>query len=145
MVASKRQTAAMQAGIDAAVGHRDRGHGHLEGAADVSLQGRGLLAFANAPAHEPDRECFEANPESHHEKNESPTLQSAFVESVQDQIESPDDQNRGERPEENNRAPLFVDQRLMSEFALEPDVVEECLGPRTINCMRHTREQHTHR
>jgi hypothetical protein len=51
---------------------------------------------------------------------------------VQDQIESPDDQNRGEHPEENNRAPLFVDQRLMSELALEPGVVEGCLGRRTI-------------
>jgi len=48
------------------------------------LPGHALLAFANAPAQERERECFEANPESQHEKNEPSTRQSAFVESVQD-------------------------------------------------------------
>ena len=36
----------------------------------------------------------------------------------------PDDQNRGERPEENDCAPLFADQRLTFEFALEPGIPE---------------------
>ncbi len=102
--------------------HHEHGHGRhrdIEGGAEIGTNCDALFAVAQTLAQKSAREPRDHDPAAHYQQHVASSRMHSSVEAIRALVNEPHNQDRGETPAEDHRAPLLADQRLALQLAAE--------------------------